>query len=139
MDGRLPGLFGLELITIESGAADVRMDIRPEFLAPNDFLHAGAVVTLADSACGMGCIASLPEDAVGFTTAEIKSNFLRSARTGDGLRCRASLVHAGRTTQVWDAVVTRESDGKDLAPFRCTQYLLDGGDERTVRQAALRP
>ena len=139
MEGRLPGLFGLELITIESGAVDLRMEIRPEFLAPNDFLHAGAVVTLADSACGMGCIASLPEGAVGFTTVELKSNFLRSARAGDGLRCLASLAHSGRSTQVWDAVVTRESDGRDLALFRCTQYLLAGGDDRTARQAALRP
>jgi uncharacterized protein (TIGR00369 family) len=103
------------------------MEIRPEFLAPNDFLHAGAVVTLADSACGMGCIASLPDDAQGFTTVELKSNFLRSARAGDGLRCRATLAHGGRTTQVWDAVVTRESDGRDLALFRCTQYLLAEG------------
>ncbi len=138
MEGRLPGLFGLELISIESGAVEARMDVRPEFLAPNDFLHAGAVVTIADSACGMGCIASLPDGVPGFTTAELKSNFLRSARAGDGLRCRASLAHAGRSTQVWDAVVTRESDGKEVALFRCTQYLLGAGDERTLRQAALR-
>jgi 1,4-dihydroxy-2-naphthoyl-CoA hydrolase len=124
MEGRLPGLFGLELIAIEPGSVDVRMDVRPDFLAPNDFLHAGAVVTLADSACGMGCTVSLPDGAAGFTTVELKSNFLRSARAGDGLRCHAALVHGGRTTQVWDALVTRESDGKDLALFRCTQYLL---------------
>ena len=138
MDGRLPGLFGLELIAIEPGSVDARMDVRPDFLAPNDFLHAGAVVTLADSACGMGCIASLPDGAAGFTTVELKSNFLRSARAGDGLRCRAKIAHAGRTTQVWDAVVERESDGKELALFRCTQYLLPGSDERTGRQAAMR-
>jgi uncharacterized protein (TIGR00369 family) len=138
MDGRLPGLFGLELIGIEHGSAEVRMDVRPEFLAPNDFLHAGAVVTLADSACGMGCITSLPAGVAGFTTVELKSNFLRSASAGDGLHCRASLAHAGSTTQVWDAVVTRESDGKDLALFRCTQYLLPETDARTSRQAKLR-
>ena len=138
MEGRLPGLFGLELISIEHGAAAVRMDVRPEFLAPNDFLHAGAVVTLADSTCGMGCLASLPDGVAGFTTVELKSNFLRSAREGDGLRCRARAVHAGRTTQVWDAVVTRESDDKELALFRCTQYMLPETDDRTRRQAALR-
>jgi 1,4-dihydroxy-2-naphthoyl-CoA hydrolase len=124
MDGRLPGLFGLELLAVERGRLEARMDVRDEFLAPNAFLHAGAVVTLADSACGMGCTASLPEGAGGFTTIELKSNFLRSARAGDGLRCTATLGHGGRTTQVWDAIVTRESDGKDLALFRCTQYLL---------------
>jgi 1,4-dihydroxy-2-naphthoyl-CoA hydrolase len=124
MDGRLPGLFGLELLAVEHGRLEARMDVRDEFLAPNGFLHAGAVVTLADSACGIGCRASLPEGASGFTTIEVKSNFLRSARAGDGLHCVATLSHGGRTTQVWDAVVTRESDGKDLALFRCTQYLL---------------
>ncbi|HKP89848.1 MAG TPA: PaaI family thioesterase [Thermoleophilaceae bacterium] len=124
MDGRLPGLFGLELLAIESGRVEARLDVRPEFLAPNDYLHAGAVVTLADSCCGMGCLASLPEGAAGFTTVELKSNFLRSAGAGDGLGCRATLTHGGRTTQVWDALVTRESDGRDLALFRCTQYLL---------------
>jgi 1,4-dihydroxy-2-naphthoyl-CoA hydrolase len=124
MDGRLPGLFGLELLAIEPGRVEARMEIRPDFLAPNDFLHAGAVVTLADSACGMGCMASLPDGAAGFTTVELKSNFLRSARAGEGLTCHATLAHGGRTTQVWDAIVRRESDGKDLALFRCTQYLL---------------
>jgi uncharacterized protein (TIGR00369 family) len=138
MDGRLPGLFGLTLLRIERGSVEVRMDVRPEFLAPNDFLHAGAVVTLADTACGMGCIASLPEDVAGFTTVELKSNFLRSAREGDGLHCRATIAHDGRTTQVWDAVVSRESDSGELALFRCTQYLLQGSDARTGRQAALR-
>jgi 1,4-dihydroxy-2-naphthoyl-CoA hydrolase len=124
MEGRLPGLFGLELLAIEPGAVEARLDIRPDFLAPNEFLHAGAVVTLADSCCGMGCMASLPEGVAAFTTVELKTNFLRSARAGDGLRCHATLEHGGRTTQVWDALVTRESDGRDLALFRCTQYLL---------------
>jgi uncharacterized protein (TIGR00369 family) len=124
MKGRLPGLLGLELLAIEPGSAEMRMHVRADLLAPNEFLHAGAVVTLADSACGLGCRASLPEGAAGFTTVELKSNFLRSAREGDGLHCRATMTHGGRTTQVWDAIVTRESDGKDLALFRCTQYVL---------------
>jgi 1,4-dihydroxy-2-naphthoyl-CoA hydrolase len=126
------------VISVRRGALEARMDVRPEFLAPNDFLHAGAVITLADSACGMGCLASLPDDVAGFTTVELKSNFLRSARAGDGLLCKATIAHDGRSTQVWDAVVTRESDGKDLALFRCTQYLLPGSDDRTGRQAAIR-
>jgi uncharacterized protein (TIGR00369 family) len=137
-DGRLPGLFGLEVIAVEPGRVEARMDVRSEFLAPNDFLHAGAIITLADTACGMGCIASVPDEVAGFTTVELKSNFLRSARAGDGLGCLATMAHGGRRTQVWDAVVTRESDGKDLALFRCTQYLLPASDERTARQAALR-
>jgi uncharacterized protein (TIGR00369 family) len=90
-------------------------------LAPHGFLHAGAVVTLADTAAGYGCFASLPEGATGFTTIELKSNFLGTAREGR-IACEARRVHNGRTTQVWDATVTHE--GKTIALFRCTQFLL---------------
>jgi 1,4-dihydroxy-2-naphthoyl-CoA hydrolase len=134
MDGRLPGLFGIRLERIEHGRVEATLELRPEFLAPNDYLHAGTVVTLADSCCGMGCIASLPEGAAGFTTAELKTNFLRTAREGETLRCEARLVHGGRATQVWDAIVGRESDGAELALFRCTQYLLRADDPRTAEQ-----
>ncbi|TMM09536.1 MAG: PaaI family thioesterase [Actinobacteria bacterium] len=134
MAGRLPGLLGVELVAIERGSVEARLPIEEQLLAPNDYLHAGTVVTLADSCCGMGCIASLPEGASGFTTVELKANFLRSAQSGDALRCNATLAHGGRTTQVWDATVTRESDRRDLALFRCTQYLLGADDARTRRQ-----
>ena len=46
---------------------------------------------------------------MGFTTSELKSNFLRSAGPDDALVCVAQLVHGGRTTQVWDATVRREA------------------------------
>jgi uncharacterized protein (TIGR00369 family) len=128
---RLPGLFGIELMEVSHGSVDGRMALRPEFMAPNDYLHAGAVVSFADSLCGMGCIASLPEGAAGFTTVELKTNFVRSARAGDALLGEARMAHGGRTTQVWDATVRRESDGKELALFRCTQYLLPADDART--------
>lgn len=123
-EGRLPELFGIEPLEIEHGRVAMRLDVQPDHLAPNGYLHAGTVVTLADTACGFGSLASLPEGATGFTTVELKSNFLRTAAGGAALHCEATLAHGGRTTQVWDATVTREEDGKALALFRCTQYML---------------
>jgi 1,4-dihydroxy-2-naphthoyl-CoA hydrolase len=133
MEGRLPGLFGVELLGIEHGRAETRLALRPEHLAPNDFLHAGTVITLADTSAGMGCLASLPKEAVGFTTIELKTNFLATAREGV-LRCKASLAHGGSRTQVWDATVVREDDDRVIALFRCTQFLLPSDDRRTARQ-----
>jgi 1,4-dihydroxy-2-naphthoyl-CoA hydrolase len=122
----LPELFGIDFMTVEHGFAEGRMELREEFMAPNDYLHAAAVVALADTLCGFGCLASLPDGAANFTTIELKTNFVRSAQTGDTLHGEARMAHGGRTTQVWDATVRRESDGKDLALFRCTQYVLQG-------------
>jgi 1,4-dihydroxy-2-naphthoyl-CoA hydrolase len=120
--GRLPGLIGIEVEDIARGRVRMRLALREELLAPNGYLHAGTVVALADSSCGYGCIASLPDDAIGFTTIELKTNFLGTALDGT-IWCESALVHGGRTTQVWDATVTNE-DAKRLALFRCTQLLL---------------
>jgi uncharacterized protein (TIGR00369 family) len=119
---RLPGLLGIAIDEIDKGRVRMHLPLRPELLAPNGYLHAGTVVTLADSACGYGCIASLPEGATGFTTIELKTNFLATALDGT-IRVESRLLHGGRTTQVWDATVSRD-DGKTLALFRCTQLLL---------------
>jgi uncharacterized protein (TIGR00369 family) len=119
---RLPGLIGIEVDEIEVGHVRMHLPLREELLAPNGYLHAGTVVALADSACGYGCIASLPDGASGFTTIELKTNFLGTALDGT-VSCRSALVHGGRTTQVWDATVEDDAE-KVLALFRCTQLIL---------------
>ena len=121
--GRLPGLFGFRVMALEQGLLVAELDIRPELLAPNGFLHAATVIALADTACGYGCMAHLPNGAENFTTIELKCNFLGTAREGT-IACVARSAHLGKTTQVWDATVTRHDDGKPIALFRCTQMVL---------------
>ena len=119
----LPGHLGIVIDAI--GATEVRshLVVGTQLMAPNGFLHAGSVVTLADTSCGYGCVASLPEGASGFTTLELKSNHLGTAREGT-VDCVAKPAHLGRTTQVWDATVTHRESGKTIAIFRCTQMIL---------------
>lgn len=121
--GHLPDLLGLQWLEARSGYVKGRFTVARHHMAPNGFLHAASVIALADSACGYGCVASLPDGASGFTTIELKSNFLGTVREG-GVLCEARLVHGGRQTQVWDAVVTAEATGKTIALFRCTQMVL---------------
>ncbi len=116
-----PGLIGVEIETVEHGVVRGRMALDDRHLAPNGYLHAGAVVGFADTACGYGCFLTLPEGGIGFTTIELKANFLRTVRSGT-IECEARLVHGGRTTQIWDALV-RDGE-RTLALFRCTQLVL---------------
>lgn len=124
-EGRLPGLLGMEITAMESGMLRSRMPLREELLAPNGYLHAATVIALADTSCGYGCFANMPEGAEGFTTIELKSNFTGTARSGT-IACEARLVHGERTTQVWDATVTDEESGREICLFRCTQMILYG-------------
>jgi uncharacterized protein (TIGR00369 family) len=121
--GYLPGLIGIEITGFEPGRLTSRLPLRPELLAPNGYLHAATVIALADTTCGYGTIFDLPDGAESFTTIELKSNFLGTAREG-AIACVAKRAHNGRTTQVWDAEVTDASNGKTIALFRCTQLIL---------------
>jgi 1,4-dihydroxy-2-naphthoyl-CoA hydrolase len=118
-----PGLLGIEFPAAEAGRVTARLALEEKHMAPNGYLHAGTVVGFADSACGYGCILNLPDGATGFTTVELKTNFLRSAQAGATIDCEARLVHGGRTTQLWDATVT-DQEGRTMALFRCTQLVL---------------
>ena len=120
-EGALSGLTGLEVGDAEGGKLSSRLALRDELLAPNGNLHAATVVALADTSCGYGTFVNLPEGAEGFTTIELKSNFLGTARQGT-ITCEARLVHGGRNTQVWDATVAATE--RTIALFRCTQMVL---------------
>src|SRR6187431_1455573 len=122
-DGYLPGLVGVEIVTVSKEFVESRMAVRREVMAPNGFLHAASVIALADTSCGYGCVAHLPQGASGFTTVELKANFVGTAREG-AIACLATPVHLGRTNQVWDAEVTLEGTETRIALFRCTQMLL---------------
>jgi 1,4-dihydroxy-2-naphthoyl-CoA hydrolase len=121
--GKFPGHIGIVFTRVTPAEVIGEFTVKSIHLAPNGFLHAGSIVTLADTSCGYGCFATLPEGATGFTTIELKSNHLGTALEGT-IVSRATPVHLGRTTQVWDAVVTHKESGKTLAMFRCTQLLL---------------
>jgi len=121
--GHLPGHLGVEIVTASAELVQSRLAVRREVMAPNGFLHAASVVALADTSCGYGCVAALPKGASGFTTIELKANFMGTARDG-AIVCRASPLHLGRTTQVWDAAVALETSGAQIARFRCTQMIL---------------
>lgn len=119
--GTLPDLLGVEVLSIDDNGLHAALDIKPHHLAPNGYLHAASIVMLADTSCGYGCMLNLPQGASSFTTIELKSNHLGTAREGR-VECIAKPVHLGRTTQVWDATVT--AAGKTIALFRCTQMVL---------------
>jgi len=121
--GTLPGLIGVEILEAGDGLIRSHLELRDELMAPNGYLHAATIVALADTSCGYGCFVALPENASGFTTVELKSNFLGTKHEG-AISCEATLVHGGRATQVWDATVSDEESGKKLALFRCTQMIL---------------
>lgn len=121
--GTLPDHLGIEVLEVGQGRLLARFEVSREHMAPNGFLHAGSLVSLADTAAGYACVAHLPPEASGFTTVELKANFLGTAREGV-VECEAVAAHLGGTTQIWDATCRREGERKPIVLFRCTQLVL---------------
>lgn len=121
--GGLPGHLGFEFIRVEADEVHARFEIQPAHMSWNGFMHAGSVVSLADTCCGYGTVKSLPEGANGFTTINLTSNFVGTALSG-AVICTAKPAHQGRSTQLWNAIVTAEDSGKTMANFTCTQLIL---------------
>ena len=121
--GHFPALLGITITHIEEGKMTAEMPIKKDFFAPNGFLHAGSIISFADTVAGYSTVAHLPENAKSFTTLELKSNFMRAAREGS-IICESQAEHLGRTTQVWSVIVSHQQTKKKIATFTCTQLIL---------------
>jgi uncharacterized protein (TIGR00369 family) len=94
----LPGLLGIHLTQHSAEKVQAHLSVTEEHLVPDTgHLHAATAVALADTACGYGCRKALPEGAIGFTTLELKSNHLGTARPGQELSCLPRHPSALRT------------------------------------------
>jgi 1,4-dihydroxy-2-naphthoyl-CoA hydrolase len=120
----VPGQLGCRFDHVEPSLVIGHLDVTPPLIAGTGFLFAPAVIALADTCAAVGCGANLSEQQ-SFTTVELKSNFVSSARVGERVVCRCTPAHLGRQTHVWDAEVTNETTGRTMALFRCTQMILE--------------
>jgi len=118
-----PGFVGIEVVNVSTNSGVGRLEIKKSHFAPNGYIHAGSIITLADTIAGYACLYNLPNNAISFTTIELKSNFLGSIKAGY-IKAEATLQHPGKTTQVWDVIVKSEEYDKIIALFRCTQLIL---------------
>jgi uncharacterized protein (TIGR00369 family) len=122
-EGGLPHMMGIVITACSPGRVAGRMPVKKELVAGNGALWGPAIVMLADTLCAYGVSTVWPEGAKGFTTAELKCNMMGTLTSG-AVKGEAAMLHGGRTTQVWDAMMTNEETGKLLAAFRCTQMIL---------------
>lgn len=122
-DGKLPGHLGLRVTEVAEGRVVGRFAVRPDLVAHTGYLLAGCLLSVADILCAYGVSTVWNEGSNGFTTVEVKCNFMGTALEGE-VECVAELLHGGRSTQIWDATLTNAATGKTMAVFRCTQMIL---------------
>jgi uncharacterized protein (TIGR00369 family) len=111
--------LGIELLEVDPDRVRGRLEWTPERTTTADVMHGGAIMALADTCGGVCAYLNLPEGALGTTTIESKTNFLRAVRSGAATATTRPL-HRGRTMIVVETEVTRD-DGKLAAKVTQTQ------------------
>ncbi|MGY4738788.1 PaaI family thioesterase [Streptomyces sp. ATMOS53] len=116
-------LIGMRFDDVEHGRVVVSLDTRPDFANPLGTVHGGVTATLLDSALGCAIHTTLPPG-TGYTTLELKVNYIRAARTdGQTLTAEGNVIHVGRRTATADGRVLDEQ-GRLMAHATTTCMIL---------------
>ena len=126
--GELPAppiaeLVGFRLVEAEPGRAVFEMEPGPQHYNPIGSVHGGVAMTLLDSAMGVA-VHTLLEPGVGYTTLELKTNFVRPMTVDTGLvRCEGNVLHSGSRVATAEGKLT-DANGKLLAHGTTTCLIL---------------
>src|SRR5207302_7860083 len=125
--------MGVTVLDASASSVRTRLAWAPGLCTDAAALHGGALLALADVGGGICAGLNLPEEAVGTTTIESKTNFLRPVRSGH-VDAVSEPLHIGRTTIVVQTDLF-DADGRRAARVTQTQTVLqrtrDEEPERT--------
>ncbi len=119
--------LGAEIAAVRSGEVEIVLPFSDRILQQHEFIHAGAVATIADSACGYAALSVMPRDAAVLTT-EFKINLLAPAK-GERLRAIGRVVRSGKKLVITLGEVFAEEGGarKQIAMITATMMVVDTG------------
>lgn len=105
--------IGAQLVRVAPGEVDVVLPVREALMQQHGFLHAGALATVADSACGYAALSLMPAGAA-VLSVEFKINLLAPA-AGDRVVARGRVIRAGKTVTVcWGEVTAYDGASERL-------------------------
>ena len=107
---RLLSTLGAKLLRVADGEVDIELPWSDAIQQQHGFVHAGAIATIADSACGYACLTRMTEGSA-VLSVEFKINLLAPA-VGDWFEARGRVVRVGRTVGVATAEVVAHTATK---------------------------
>ncbi|HXM62843.1 MAG TPA: PaaI family thioesterase [Terriglobales bacterium] len=117
--------IGAEMVSVGRGSVEIRFPFSTRLTQQNGFVHAGAVTSIMDSACGYAALSVAPE-AADVLSVEFKVNLLAPG-AGESFIARASVKRAGKRLTVCtaDAFAVRAGEEKLIATMLATMMNMD--------------
>lgn len=120
--GGIPRTLGMRLVSLSRKRVAAEMPVKDKHRNRNGRVNGGAIMALADVTAAAGAVANMPPGHRGGTI-ESKTNFFASG-VGPVLKAVSTPLHIGRTTSVWQTIITNSSDGSRVAVVTQTQIYL---------------
>ena len=121
----LADALGIEITAVADDYLEGRMPVDGRTHQPMGLLHGGASVALAETLGSIAAALRLPDPTTQTCVGlEINANHLKGVRDG-WVRGRATPLHLGRRTQVWEIRITHEESGALVCVSRLTMAVID--------------
>lgn len=108
----------IEYIDVGADYLIGKMPVNSKVYQPDGVLHGGAMVALAESVGSMASYIFLDAQQYVIRGIEIAANHVKSVRDGE-VFAKATVLHKGRTTQLWDIKIT-DAEGKLISVCKLT-------------------
>jgi uncharacterized protein (TIGR00369 family) len=112
--------LGIAIEEVQSGSVSGRMPVTEAVAQPFGALHGGAFASLAETLASIGGLAVVDFPSESVVGQNLSVHFFRPAGLGATVVGRASAVHLGRTTQVWDVQMVDSETDREYAVARVT-------------------
>ncbi len=120
----LADALGIELVSLTDDYLEGRMPVDGRTHQPMGLLHGGASVALAETLGSIGAATRIDVTKQACVGLEINANHIKGVRAG-WVRGRATALHVGRRTQVWEIRITHEETGALVCVSRLTLAVID--------------
>lgn len=127
--GQLPEAFGIELVEAGDHFMVGQLTVDHRHLRPGNIMNGGVSLVLIETLGSFSSYLHIDPKHQNAFGIQISANHLSIARPGDVLTARSSAVHIGRTTQVWDVVITNQK-GKIVSSGRITMLVTEIGQAK---------
>jgi uncharacterized protein (TIGR00369 family) len=117
--------IGASVASVRRGEVEIVLPFSGNILQQHGFIHAGAVATIADSACGYAALSVMPPEAAVLTT-EFKIHLLSPAK-GERLRAIGRVIRAGKKLVITSGDVFADEGGssKHVALITATMMVVE--------------
>ncbi|MBT4087327.1 MAG: PaaI family thioesterase [Deltaproteobacteria bacterium] len=117
-----PAFCGFEVKHVAYGHFEAQLQVQPEHMQQDGFVHAGLMATLADHTAGYSAYTTVPED-ISILTIEFKINYFKPA-VGKMIICRSKVINKGKKIIVSESEVFSVADGKEKLVCKATVTLM---------------